>query len=64
VVVVGVGDRKVLEASGRELLDVLMSLLCKKLKKSTDPFTAVNGTVMCALALETNTKCHYTYFWF
>jgi hypothetical protein len=33
VVVVGVGDRKVLEASGRELLDVLASLLCKKYKK-------------------------------
>jgi hypothetical protein len=34
VLVVGVGDRKVLEASGRELLDVLTSLLCKKYKKS------------------------------
>jgi hypothetical protein len=34
VVVVGVGDRKVFEASGRELLDVLMSLLCKKHKKN------------------------------
>jgi len=33
VVVVGVRDRKVLEASGRELLDVLTSLLCKKYKK-------------------------------
>jgi hypothetical protein len=55
-VVVGVGDRKVLEANGRELLDALTSLLCKKLKKITDPFTAVNGRVICALALETNTK--------
>jgi hypothetical protein len=35
-----------------------MSLLCKKYKKkkNTDPFTAVNGRIMCALALETNTK--------
>jgi len=33
VVVVGVWDRKVLEANGRELLDVLMSLLCKKYQK-------------------------------
>jgi len=32
VVVVGVGDRKVLEASGRELLDALTSLLCKTYK--------------------------------
>ena len=33
VVVVGVRDRKVLEASGRELLDILTSLLCKKYQK-------------------------------
>ena len=46
--VVGVGDRKVLEASGRELLDVLVSLLCKKYI-NIDPSTAVKGKVMCAL---------------
>lgn len=34
MVVVGFGDCKVLEASGRELLDVLTSLLCKKYKKN------------------------------
>jgi hypothetical protein len=33
VVVVGVGDRKVFEASGLELLDELMSLLCNKYTK-------------------------------
>jgi hypothetical protein len=60
VVVVGVGDRRVLEASGREMLDVLMSLLCKKYKKITDPSNAMNGEVMCALGLETNTKSAIT----
>lgn len=34
VVVVGVRDREVLEASGRELLAILTSLLCKKYKKN------------------------------
>lgn len=48
LVVVGFGDRKVLEASGRELLDVLVSLLCKKYI-NIDPSTAVKGKVMWAL---------------